>query len=219
MVVVDPLTALLHSGTRAATTGMLLRLVDYLEEKQITAVLTSLSSGVGAPEETEEEIASLVDTWLLLRDIETGGERNRGLYILKARGIAHSNQIREFLLTDRGVELREVYLGDAGLLTGSARLTQEAKDASTVAMAKQDIEMKEHLLERKRAVLEAQIAALQLDLETEEQESRQLIAREQLQLNTLAMDRRQMAKSRTANAGGTDANESAAPIAALEATK
>jgi circadian clock protein KaiC len=220
MVVVDPLTALLHSGTRAATTGMLLRLVDYLKEKQITALLTSLSGGVGAQEETEEEIASLVDTWLLLRDIETGGERNRGLYILKARGIAHSNQIREFLLTDRGVELREVYLGDAGLLTGSARLTQEAKDASTVFLAKQDIEMKEHLLARKRAVLEAQIAALQLDLETEEQESRQLIAREQLQLNTLASDRRQMAKSRTANSGGTNGiDHSPTPLAARAAKR
>ena len=71
-----------------------------------------------------------MDAWLLLRDIESGGERNRGLYILKARGVAHSNQIREFLLTDHGVALREVYLGEAGLLTGSARVTQEAKDAS-----------------------------------------------------------------------------------------
>ena len=92
--------------------------------------MTTLTSGSDAQEQTEVDISSLVDTWLLLRDIESGGERNRGLYILKARGVAHSNQIREFLLTDHGVELREVYLGEAGLLTGSARVTQEAKDES-----------------------------------------------------------------------------------------
>ena len=109
---------------------MLLRLVDFLKEEQITALLTTLTGGSDALEQTEVNISSLVDTWLLLRDIESGGERNRGLYILKARGIAHSNQIREFLLTSRGVELRDVYLGEAGLLTGSARVTQEAKDES-----------------------------------------------------------------------------------------
>ncbi len=84
--------------------------------------MTTLTSGSDAQEQTEVDISSLVDAWLLLRDIESGGERNRGLYILKARGVAQSNQIREFLLTDRGVELREVYLGEAGMLTGSARV-------------------------------------------------------------------------------------------------
>ena len=92
--------------------------------------MTTLTSGADAQERPRSDISSLVDAWLLLRDIETGGERNRGIYILKARGIAHSNQIREFLLTNHGVELRDVYLGEAGLLTGSARVTQEAKDAS-----------------------------------------------------------------------------------------
>src|SRR6202035_3156908 len=123
----DPLTALLHSGRESEAKSMLLRLVDFLKEEQITALMTT--SGSDALEQTEVNISSLVDTWLLVRDIETGGERNRGLYILKARGLAHSNQIREFLLTGHGIELREVYLGDAGLLTGSARLSQEAKDA------------------------------------------------------------------------------------------
>ena len=152
-------------------------------------------------EQTEVNISSLVDTWLLLRDIESGGERNRGLYILKARGVAHSNQIREFLLTDHGVELREVYLGEAGLLTGSARVTQEAKDASAALLARQEIERKQLLLERKRKALDAQIAALQLDLETEEQESRQLIAQEELKLKKWEQDRGEMARSRSASTG------------------
>ena len=137
----------------------------------------------------------------MLRDIESGGERNRGLYILKARGLAHSNQIREFLLTDHGVELRDVYLGEAGMLTGSARVTQEAKDASAALLARQEIERKQFLLDRKRKALEAQIAALQLELVTEEQESKQLIAQEEIKLKQWEQDRSEMAKSRSAKAG------------------
>jgi circadian clock protein KaiC len=161
--------------------------------------MTTLTGGSDALEQTEVNISSLVDSWLLLRDIESGGERNRGLYILKARGIAHSNQIREFLLTGRGVELRDVYLGEAGLLTGSARVTQEAKDASGALAARQEIEGKQFLLARKRKALDAQIAALQLDLETEEQESRQLIAQEELKLKQWEQDRSRMVRSRAAS--------------------
>ena len=196
IVVVDPVTALLHAGTAFETRSILLRLIDFLKEKQITTLLTTLTSGSDAQEQTEVDISSLVDAWLLLRDIESGGERNRGLYILKARGVAHSNQIREFLLTDHGVELREVYLGEAGMLTGSARVAQEAKDASAALLARQEIERKQLLLQRKRKALDAQIAALQLDLETEEQESRQLIAQEELKVVKWEQDRGEMAKSR-----------------------
>jgi circadian clock protein KaiC len=201
IVVVDPVTGLLHAGTASETRSILLRLIDYLKDKQITALITTLTSGAIAQEQTEIDISSLVDAWLLLRDIESGGERNRGLYILKARGIAHSNQIREFLLTDHGVELREVYLGEAGLLTGSGRVTQEAKDASAAMLARQEIERKELLLKRKRKVLDTQIASLQLDLEAEEQESQQLIAQEQLKVVKWERDRGEMARSRFGDKG------------------
>jgi circadian clock protein KaiC len=201
IVVVDPVTGLLHAGTASETRSILLRLIDFLKEKQITAVITTLTGGSDAQEQTEVDISSLVDAWLLLRDIESGGERNRGLYILKARGVAHSNQIREFLLTDHGVELREVYLGEAGMLTGSARVTQEAKDASAAILSRQEIETKQLLLERKRKVLDAQISALQLELETEEQESQQLIAQEKLKVIKWERDRGEMAKSRFVNNG------------------
>jgi circadian clock protein KaiC len=211
-VVVDPVTALLHSGSAAETRSMLLRMVDFLKEQQITALLTTLTSGADAQEQTQVNISSLVDTWLLLRDIESGGERNRGLYILKARGIAHSNQIREFLLTDHGVELRNVYLGEAGLLTGSARVTQEAKDETSALMARQAIERKQFLLERKRKALDAQIAVLQLELETEEQESRHLIAQEELKLKKWEQDRGDMAKSRSADASPHSSNGGRAKV-------
>src|SRR5580700_3320285 len=197
IVVVDPVTGLLHAGTASETRSILLRLIDFLKEKEITALMTTLTGGSDAQEQTEVDISSLVDAWLLLRDIESRGERNRGLYILKARGVAHSNQIREFLLTDHGVELREVYLGEAGMLTGSARVTQEARDASAALLARQDLERKQIVLERKRKALEAQIAALQLDLTTEELESRQLVAQEQVKLKKWEQDRGEMAKSRS----------------------
>ena len=197
IVVVDPVTGLLHSGSASETRSMLLRLVDFLKEKQVTALMTTLTSGSDAGEQTQVDISSMVDTWLLLRDLESGGERNRGLYILKARGLAHSNQIREFLLTDHGIELREVYLGEAGLLTGSARVTQEAKDASVAMFAKQEIERKQLLLERKRKALDAQIAVLKLDLESEAQESGQLIAQEELKVKKWEADRNIMSRSRS----------------------
>ena len=196
IVVVDPVTGLLHAGTTFETRSILLRLIDFLKEQQITAILTTLTSGSAAQEETESDISSLVDAWLLVRDIESGGERNRGIYILKARGVAHSNQIREFLLTNHGVELREVYLGEEGLLTGSARVSQEAKDESAALMGRQEIERKQLLLQRKRKVLDSQIAALQLDLETEEQESRQIIMQEKLKVEKWERDRGEMAGSR-----------------------
>lgn len=202
IVVVDPVTDLLHSGTASEATSMLLRLVDFLKAQNITALMTTLtSSNADARAQSGADISSLVDTWLLLRDIEIRGERNRGLYILKARGIAHSNQIREFLLTDHGIELRDVYLGDTELLTGSARVTQEAKDASAALAAKQEIERKQLLLERKRKALDAQIAALQLELASEEQESRQFIAQEELKLRKSEQDRSGMTTSRSRNAG------------------
>ncbi len=199
IVVVDPVTGLLHAGTEPETRSILLRLIDFLKEKQITAILTTLTSGASHQEQTEIDISSLVDAWLLLRDIETGGERNRVIYVLKARGIAHSNQIREFLLTRNGIELREIYLGEAGLLTGSARVTQEAKDASAALLGRQDIERKQLLLERKRKALDAQIAALHLDLEAEELESEQLIAQEKLKLEKWERDRGELVTSRFAN--------------------
>src|SRR5205085_11695496 len=111
-------------------TAMLLRVVDFLKGKGVTAVMTSLTAGGTALERTEIGLSSLVDTWLLLRDIELGGERNRGLYVLKSRGMAHSNQIREFVLTGRGIELLDVYAGPEGVLTGSARLSQEERERS-----------------------------------------------------------------------------------------
>lgn len=206
IVVVDPVTALLHSGTEFEAKSMLLRLVDFLKKEQITTLMTTLTGGAGIQEHTEVDISSLVDTWLLVRDIESQGERNRGLYILKARGAAHSNQIREFLLTGRGIELRDVYLGEKGMLTGSARVAQEAIDASAALSTEQEIESRQILVDRRHKALEAQIAALQLELETEDRESRQFIVQQEMKLKKREKDQSDMSTSRRAIAGAAGGN-------------
>src|SRR5262249_34060734 len=142
------------------------------------ALMTSLTAGGAALERTEVGLSSLVDTWLLLRDIELGGERNRGLYVLKSRGMAHSNQIREFLLTDRGVELLEVCAGPHGVLTGSARVAQEARERDEALARRQEVEQRQRELARKRAVLAAQVAALQAEIDSADEEARLAAARD-----------------------------------------
>jgi circadian clock protein KaiC len=150
-------------------------------------------------EHTDVAIPSLIDTWLLLRDIEMGGERNRGLYILKSRGMAHSNQIREFLLTDHGIELVNVYVGPSGVLTGSARLVQESQEKAQELARQQEIEGRQRELERKRQAMEAQIAALRRAFEVEETQILQMINQEETREARLAQDRVEMAASRRAD--------------------
>ena len=106
---------------------MLLRLVDFLKAKRITAMFTHLTHGGSHTEATDVGISSIIDTWLLVRDIELGGERNRGMYVLKSRGMAHSNRVREFLLSARGVELIDVYMPDSRVMTGSERIVHAAR--------------------------------------------------------------------------------------------
>ncbi|MCX5883554.1 MAG: circadian clock protein KaiC, partial [Deltaproteobacteria bacterium] len=126
--IVDPISNLCAAGTISEVKSILTRLIDYLKMKKISTFLTDLTHFIGSLEHTSEEISSLIDTWLLLRDIERNGERNRGLYILKSRGMAHSNQIQEFLLTNQGIDLIDIYTGSGEVLTGSARATQGAEE-------------------------------------------------------------------------------------------
>jgi circadian clock protein KaiC len=136
---------------------MLLRLVDFLKAKHITAMFTHLTSGAAVREATDVGISSLVETWLLLRDIESAGERNRGLYVLKSRGMNHSNQIREFLITPEGIQLENVYVGPEGVLTGSMRAAQEAREAAEALALQQEVETKQREMDRLRAALELRL--------------------------------------------------------------
>ena len=198
VVVLDPIGTLTMAGTTSDTTSMLTRLMDFLKSKQITAVWTSLTSG-NEKEKTDVAISSLVDTWLLLRDIELGGERNRAIYVLKSRGMAHSNQIREFLLTDHGIELADVYLGPEGVLTGTARKSQESKETAQALARELDIQAKRRKLARKRQVLEARIAAMRSDFDAEQEEMNRVIGEDQDREEVIRQDRQRIAVSRQAN--------------------
>jgi len=141
-------------------------------------------------------MSSIADTWLLLRDIEIGGERNRGLYILKSRGMAHSNQIREILLTNKGVDLIDVYVGPSGVLTGSARMSQESQERDIESMHQQEIVRKKLNVETKRKALEAQIASLRAQVQAEEQELKKLTGQEKMRQNGVSKLREKIAGMR-----------------------
>jgi circadian clock protein KaiC len=194
-VLVDPMSALLGAGATDDVHSMLLRLVDFLKGRGITAVFTNL--GVSRENATTEiQISSLMDVWLLLYNRESNGEHNRQLYVLKSRGMAHSNQVREFILSSDGIKLRPAYVGPEGVLTGSARLAQEAKDRAATLARNQEMERRSRELERKRREITAQIEILQAQLASEEAEVALLKREDASREDQLAADRVAMGVSR-----------------------
>ena len=200
VVVLDPVSSLLRVAQPTDVQATLTRLVDYLKLQGITALLTSLTHGRTEHEQTDVAISSIVDTWLLLVALELSGERNRGLYVLKSRGMDHSNQIREFLLTDRGVELVDVYAGPSGVLTGSARLTQEAQERAAALAQEHELERKERTLTRLRAAFEAELASLRAKFEAEQADLAIEIDEHRSRATRLRADQHDIAESRGGDA-------------------
>src|SRR5471030_1386132 len=198
VVVVDPVTNLLMVSTQNEVRSMLTRLVDFLKTQGITSIFTSLTAA-GSLEASEADVSSLMDTWLLLKNIEVGGERNRALYVLKSRGMEHSNQIREFVLTDDGLRLLDVYLGAEGVLTGSARMSQEMREKAVVTFRLQELETRRRELERKRQTFEARMVMLRAEFEAEEEIIQQTISESELLGQEVVQDRGQMVLSRQAD--------------------
>jgi len=199
IVIVDPMTNLLQVSTLNEVRSMLTRLVDFLKTKEITAIFTSLTLAGGSLEANEADVSSLMDTWLLLKTIEVGGERNRALYVLKSRGMEHSNQIREFVLTNDGLRLLDVYLGPEGVLTGSARVTQEGREKAAGTSRRQQLDGRGRELERKREIFEARMTMLRAEFEVEEEVIQQSISESKLLDAELLQDRGQMVRSREAD--------------------
>jgi circadian clock protein KaiC len=195
VVIVDPITNLISANLNEVH-AMLMRLMDFLKHRQITAMFTTLTANRGAEEQTEVGISSLTDTWILLRDLELNGERNRCLYVLKSRGMAHSNQIREFVLSRTGVHLLPAYVGSGTVYTGSARVAQEARERAEALREQQQLEEKRKEFSAKRNVLESQIAALRSELSSGEAEFARLTRRQNKQQQRLALDREEMGKMR-----------------------
>jgi circadian clock protein KaiC len=199
VVVLDPVGSLIQAGNQRDAHSMMIRLIDFLKQRGITAFLTNLTSGGEALERTDVEISSIVDTWLFTRDIELDGERNRALYVLKSRGMAHSNQLREFLLSPLGVDLLDVYVGPDGVLTGSSRLSQEAREKSAALARRQDAERRDRDRKRKREALEARIAALRKEFEVEEAEVETAGEEDASREEMIADNREAMSRSRRAD--------------------
>jgi circadian clock protein KaiC len=200
VVIIDPISGLDTTGTPLEIKAALMRLLDWLKLKGITVMLTDLTMGGSALERTDAAISSLVDTWLVLRDLETNGERNRGLHILKSRAMGHSNQVREFMVTNHGIQLTDVYIGPSGMLTGSARVQQEGRERAELVTLSEEAERQQLALECKRAALEAQIAALRAEFSGEEAIITRTVSKDKLRGAVLALDEAAMGRSRKGDA-------------------
>jgi len=200
VVIVDPITNLPSIGSALEVHTMLTRLIDYLKSDGITALFTSLTESSAEAERSEVGVSSLIDTWILLRNLETDGERNRGLYVMKSRGMAHSNQIREFRLSERGISLAPVYIGSGGVLTGTARSNREASERAQALRRGDARQRLQRQLERKHRMLEAEVAALRLAFDAETEELSAELAEADRREHKLAADVRARTHLRGGNA-------------------
>jgi circadian clock protein KaiC len=200
-VIVDPITNLINASAEKDVYSMLMRLMDYLKSRQITSIFTNLTQNGEALEQTDLGVSSLTDTWILCRDLESNGERNRCVYVLKSRGMQHSNQVREFVMSHDGIRLIPPYIGSGVVLTGSARIAQEAKEKAEALVRAQEIEKKQKALERKRSALEAQMKVLKMDFGAEELELERIIAEQRSREKQLLEEREAMNRLRRGDAG------------------
>lgn len=198
-VIIDPITNFDLIGTELEIKSMMTRLIDFLKAQQITALFTSLATTINPREQTEVGISSLIDSWLVLQNLEQAGERTRGITIIKSRGIAHSNQIREFIITSNGIKLEKIYIGLNGILTGSARLDQQEQEKLKLLLQEKETLRCRKLLEHKKAILEAKIMALKSEFDADVEEIESLIMKEEIQNKRILETRSAMAKRRTNN--------------------
>ncbi len=199
VVVFDPISNLTAVGSGAEVQNMLMRLLDFLKSRGITSLCTSLTSGSGPIELTEVGISSIMDTWILLRDNEYGGERTRVMYILKSRGMAHSNQVREFVITSKGIDLVDVYVGAGTVYTGAARVVQELKENAEAVARSQDTGRLRKELDRNRLIMDAKITELRAEFDSNEEELKNAIRQQEAKEKVLAADRGIIAKTRKAD--------------------
>jgi circadian clock protein KaiC len=195
IAVLDAVGSLTHIGAQSEVTAAVAREVDMMKSRGITGILTSLTHE-DREETSSVDASSLIDTWLLLRNVESDGERNRLLFVIKSRGTAHSNQVREFILTDHGPELLDVSVGERGVLTGSARMTQVAEERAAEAERRGELERRQLDLARRSAEVEAQIALLREQLATETAELDRLVVEQSRGEDARAAARATLARRR-----------------------
>jgi circadian clock protein KaiC len=200
-VILDPITNLTSIGSMSEVKSMLIRLIDYLQSENITVLFTALVYEKDYTVQADEGVSSLVDAWILVRDIETNGERNRGIYIMKSRGMQHSNQVREFVIKDSGLELVDVYLGGNGILIGSAREAQQLSEATGAELRNHALSRKDREVERKRLVLEAKIASLKEEFESVQEELNKTFIEEDIKKNIMDKNRLELTQNRNTGNG------------------
>lgn len=198
-VVVDPITNLITVGTVSEVKSVLIRLIDFLQAEGTTVMFTALSLNDSISEQTDESVSSLVDAWLLVRDIEMNGERNRGLYVMKSRGMKHSNQVREFVISDNGLDLVDVFLGPEGVLTGSARAAQQLLERTGVVLRDHAVTRKDREIERKKMVLEAKIESLKEEFASLQEELNKTFIEEELKKEVFEKNRQELSQIRDGN--------------------
>ena len=195
-VILDPITNLITVGSVSEVKTMLIRLIDFLQAEQITVMFTALTLNNIVNEQTDEGVSSLVDAWLLVRDIEFNGERNRGMYVMKSRGMKHSNQVREFVISDEGLNLVDVYLGPEGVLTGSAREAQRLQEVTGDVLRKHSLTMKDMEIDRKRKVLESKIASLKEEFDSVQDQLNKSYIEDELRKEVIEKNRDQIIRNR-----------------------
>lgn len=200
VVIIDPMSAFTHAGPLIDCRSAIVRLADFLKARGVTTMFTSLVHENDLVDSTEMQTSSLMDTWISLRNTEMAGERNRVLYVLKSRGMEHSNQIREFVITAQGIRLLEVYTGPDGVsVVGSARVAREAQLQQESMGRQQQIERQKRELERKRRKLEAQIEALRSEFQAEEDALQQAVIQAEERERELGRAQARIAQSKQAN--------------------
>jgi circadian clock protein KaiC len=198
-VIMDPITNLSIVASNDEVKSVLMRLVDFFKNRQISTLFTNLTHQ-GQLEETSTGVSSLMDAWLLLLSVESNGERNRIFHILKSRGMGHSNQLREFIISDKGIDLVDAYVGPGGVLTGTARIQQEMREKAEALTAEKEVERRRANLERKRRIAEAQVASLQAEIANEEAELQVLLAQEEEKQRLAVQERAKLSILRKADA-------------------
>jgi circadian clock protein KaiC len=198
VIIVDPVSNLSDIGTTRETKSMLARFVDFLKTRQVTALFTCLRQSGG---ETELGVSSVMDVWISLRMVESDGEQNRLLHIIKARGMAHSRQVREFVLSAKGVQLLDVYVGPSGVLTGSARVAQENREHAERLERQRRFERQQSELKRKKLELETRMAALKDEIRGVQAELELGVSQETADRRATSEAARQMTRIRQADKG------------------
>jgi len=195
-VIIDPITNLVNVGSTSEVQSILTRLIDFLQTQQITAVFTGLTLNNAIKEQTDETISSLVDAWIQVRDIESNGERNRGLYIMKSRGMKHSNQVREFLITSQGLYLEDVYLGPDGILTGSARKAHQLQQLTEQMLQQHSLSRNDKEISRKAKELDFKIRTLTSEFESIREELKNSYVETELKKELVEKNRNEMIRMR-----------------------